>query len=664
MLDLSGNARWLYDTRGRVTQETRVISDTGGGTFVTQWSYDAADRVVWQKYPGGANGEIGEQVNTSYTAQGLVKSVSGANVYVGDTLYNVRGQVYERRLGSTLGVVKQLYSYAATENFRLTALKSGVSPSYNTLQNVTYSYDDAGNVLTIADSAAYGGSQTQKFTYDYLDRLSTACTLNGANCATSDGSYGVYSQRSYQYNNAGNPSPGSGQALTSFEGAAFAYNDAAHKHAVTHVGGVQRYWYDQDGNATRRIAPWGTDITLAYDAENRLTQVSNGVTASYVYDGDGNRVKAVVNSTTSIYVGAYYEVTGGVVKKYYYAGGMRVAENNGGVLHFLLTDHLGSTAVTTSDTGVRVTELRYYPYGDSARYNPGGQITTYRFTGQRWDPGTGLYFYGARWYDPLIGRFIQADTIVPSPGDPQSLNRYSYVLNNPLKYNDPSGHIANWVIGGLVGGLVGGGLYALNEWRQGDLDLHLNVSIQGGLKIDAGGDWGDLGAAMGTGAAAGLLMATPGGQAAGVGMAANLVADHLGNLAEWKDFNAGRHALTCAVGAAEGLVGAKVGKAMVKAGETLFYDQVMAQVGNGLVFGAVDEATQVAAGGGGDINSIVSSGIGNALGSGYAFGMSKGIDFMLGKGGPEWLRKLLYLQAETTSDVIQASVNASQQSPN
>jgi RHS repeat-associated protein len=171
-----------------------------------------------------------------------------------------------------------------------------------------------------------------------------------------------------------------------------------------------------------------------------LTQVSNGVTASYTYDGDGNRVKAVVNSTTSIYVGAYYEVTGGVVKKYYYAGSVRVAENNGGVLHFLLTDHLGSTAVTTSDTGVRVTELRYYPYGDSARYNPGGQITTFRFTGQRWDPGTGLYFYGARWYDSSLGRFIQADTIVPQPGNPQSLNRYAYVLNNPLRYTDPTGH--------------------------------------------------------------------------------------------------------------------------------------------------------------------------------------------------------------------------------
>src|SRR4030065_178356 len=55
------------------------------------------------------------------------------------------------------------------------------------------------------------------------------------------------------------------------------------------------------------------------------------------------------------------------------------------------------------------------------------------------DPPPTVY-YGARWYDPVVGRFLQADTIVPSPGNPQSLNRYSYVLNNPLRYKDPSGH--------------------------------------------------------------------------------------------------------------------------------------------------------------------------------------------------------------------------------
>ena len=65
--------------------------------------------------------------------------------------------------------------------------------------------------------------------------------------------------------------------------------------------------------------------------------------------------------------------------------------------------------------------------------------TDKKFTGQRLD-GTGLYYYSARYYDPQIGRFISADTIIPDPANPQSLDRYSYVLNNPLKYVDPSGH--------------------------------------------------------------------------------------------------------------------------------------------------------------------------------------------------------------------------------
>jgi RHS repeat-associated protein len=63
-------------------------------------------------------------------------------------------------------------------------------------------------------------------------------------------------------------------------------------------------------------------------------------------------------------------------------------------------------------------------------------------TGQRQD-GTGLYYYGARYYGPEIGRFISPDTMVSNPTNPQSLNRYSYCLNNPLKYIDPSGH--RWI---------------------------------------------------------------------------------------------------------------------------------------------------------------------------------------------------------------------------
>ena len=83
--------------------------------------------------------------------------------------------------------------------------------------------------------------------------------------------------------------------------------------------------------------------------------------------------------------------------------------------------------------------MRYYPYGET-RYISGSTPTSYRFTGQREDATIGLYFYNARFYDAALGRFVQADSIVPDFTNPQDLNRYSYVRNSPLKYTDPSGH--------------------------------------------------------------------------------------------------------------------------------------------------------------------------------------------------------------------------------
>ena len=70
------------------------------------------------------------------------------------------------------------------------------------------------------------------------------------------------------------------------------------------------------------------------------------------------------------------------------------------------------------------------------------QPTDRRFTGQRWEAGLGLYDYRARFYDPALGRFLQPDSLVPEPGNPQALNRYAYVYNNPLRHTDPSGHCA------------------------------------------------------------------------------------------------------------------------------------------------------------------------------------------------------------------------------
>jgi RHS repeat-associated protein len=106
-------------------------------------------------------------------------------------------------------------------------------------------------------------------------------------------------------------------------------------------------------------------------------------------------------------------------------------------LNFLLGDHLGSNAITTNSSGVKISEIRYMPWG-TTRYTSGTSPTTMQYTGQRVEASFGLLFYNARWYDPLLGRFTSPDTIVP--GGVQGLDRYAYVSNNPLRYTDPSGH--------------------------------------------------------------------------------------------------------------------------------------------------------------------------------------------------------------------------------
>jgi RHS repeat-associated protein len=115
----------------------------------------------------------------------------------------------------------------------------------------------------------------------------------------------------------------------------------------------------------------------------------------------------------------------------------------GNTLYYLHSDHLGSTSLTTDSGGNSVGELKYYPFGET-RFSTGTTPTDRRFTGQREQSGLGsLYFFQARFYSPRVGRFLSADTLVPSPGNPQSLSRYSYTYNNPLKFIDPTGHDAD-----------------------------------------------------------------------------------------------------------------------------------------------------------------------------------------------------------------------------
>ena len=269
-----------------------------------------------------------------------------------------------------------------------------------------------------------GSPQTQTFAYDNGDRLISA--------AASGGSGGTYSE-TYTYN------PVSGN-LASKGGATYTYGDAAHKHAVTSRSGGWLYTYDANGNMLTRVGG-GKTFDYAYDAEHHLTSVSGSTTASMVYDGDGNRVKATIGGTTTVFIGKHFEWTGSTstLIKYFYAGTQRIAMKKGSTVYYLFGDHLGSIAITASSAGAKLGELRYKPWGES-RYTWGTTYTSRHFTGQVNESALELYFFDARWYDAALGRFLQADSLIPEPGNPQAWDRYAYGLNAPTRYTDPTGH--------------------------------------------------------------------------------------------------------------------------------------------------------------------------------------------------------------------------------
>jgi hypothetical protein len=158
------------------------------------------------------------------------------------------------------------------------------------------------------------------------------------------------------------------------------------------------YTYDCNGNMTGRTVG-GVSYTLSYDAENRMTGVSGGATASFVYDGDGDRVKATVNGSIVVYIGAYFEWSGSAstMISYYSAGGVpsnegrRVAIRTGTTLQWLIGDHLGSTTVATDSSGVSTGTITYKPWGETE--SSWGTIPTKRLSTGQLDGDAGVVLF-------------------------------------------------------------------------------------------------------------------------------------------------------------------------------------------------------------------------------------------------------------------------------
>ena len=166
------------------------------------------------------------------------------------------------------------------------------------------------------------------------------------------------------------------------------------------------------------------------------------------FDTDEIQVRSTDRETT-YYIDRAYEsvfVNGEQKEKihHYYAGDQKIASRDGQGLKYRYPDHLNSAVRIADRSGKEMKALWYTPFGSDV--GPRGTARVrYKFNGKEQD-GSGLYDYGARYYDPSLGRFLAADTLLPDPYDPQQLNRFAYVRNNPVKLIDPDGHITEFAV--------------------------------------------------------------------------------------------------------------------------------------------------------------------------------------------------------------------------
>ena len=204
---------------------------------------------------------------------------------------------------------------------------------------------------------------------------------------------------------------------------------------------TDNYYYDANGNLARDVS---ANRCYEYNNANKLSKVTNcGSTtiAEYWYDYTGRKVKAIEDGVTILYPFEDTEVrvNGSNLDTtiYFFANGERVAmKDPHGHMHYFHNDQLGSTNVVTDQNGNVEEKTNYYPFGAT---RSGGTKSKYLFNSKELEAATGLYDYGGRQYKSDIFHFIEPDPVIPNPYDPQSLNRYSYVKNNPVKYVDPTG---------------------------------------------------------------------------------------------------------------------------------------------------------------------------------------------------------------------------------
>lgn len=468
--DGSGWREFRYGLLGEVVEATHHVDAIGAAPAVEgtmTWSYDSFGHVQTIGYPDGAS------LTYAYDAGANLRRVTAVRgtdawTYVDRITYDRFGQRASIRYGNG---IETRYGY--NELTRRLASADSASAGGTPLQRLRYNYNAVGNVIwrdnvvPTPPPGALNGTSYQTFAYDDLDQLTNAWgTLQR------DGE-----QRNYtlamQYDDVGNvvekaqsdvifAAPtwaGVPQAQTSYTWA-YAYG-GPRPHAPTVVG-PRTFTYDADGNQSGwSEGAAGASRTLAWDHSNRVSSITTGAsTVEFRYTGDGQRSHKHSGAGTTQYLGGFATVRNGVVAtRHVYVSEERVVstvlpDGMAGAMQlhrYYHGDHLQSTQFVTDEAGAVTEHVEYFPFGEPwVDESTSAERLPYRFTAKEIDAETGLYDFGARYYDPRQSQWVSPDPILATyltsnlAGGvrvPANLALYTYTWNSPLRLRDPSGRV-------------------------------------------------------------------------------------------------------------------------------------------------------------------------------------------------------------------------------
>jgi RHS repeat-associated protein len=409
--DAVGTLNRTYDERGNLLSESRVH---GTVTLLTSYTFDAAGRIASVTYPSGA------LVTNARDAMGRItgvtlkpKGAATAQTVASGIAYQPFGPASAFTFGNGVAETRSF-----DLDYRLTGLAGTGSGA---IQNLTYGYNAADNVLSIGDAVHSANSQT--FGYDALDRLITAS--------------GTYGSLAYTYDPAGNRlTQQAGTTVTT-------YSYTANSNRLTQIktgSTAQALSTTAAGN----ISAWGT-LGITYNQANRLaTALSGAQQIQYTYDGFGHRLMKV--GTLSATTRSQYDQSGHLLEQtdgsgnaqadYVYLGDRPLAtfQPSNGKLYFLHDDRLGTPQGATDSTKAVVWSASYEPFGYTAT-GIGAIVQDLRLPGQEFEVETGWNHNGFRDYAPTLGRYLESDPIGLAGG----ANTYAYIDANPISSYDMLG---------------------------------------------------------------------------------------------------------------------------------------------------------------------------------------------------------------------------------